>query len=191
MALAISRQAAPGQSPNRVQPSHLKREETMPEQPEPVQLNQAVERVAKRFQIPSQERHIGLEWRTECEGQPGPITIWATEAGVDRVLNNLLSNAVKYTPEGGRVSVALRRTNGDAYVQVSDTGIGIPEEAMPHLFEEFYRAPNAKALEKEGTGLGLTITRDLIAHYDGRITVQSQAGQGTTFTAIWPTMRDA
>jgi hypothetical protein len=58
MALAISRQAAPGPSPNRVQPSHLKREETMPEQPEPVQLNQAVERVAKRFQIPSQERHI-------------------------------------------------------------------------------------------------------------------------------------
>jgi two-component system sensor histidine kinase VicK len=79
---------------------------------------------------------------------------------VDRVLNNLVSNAVKYTPEGGRVSVALRRTNGDAYVQVSDTGIGIPEEAMPHLFEEFCRAPNAKALEKEGTGLGLTITRD-------------------------------
>jgi len=100
-------------------------------------------------------------------------------------------HAVKYTPEGGRVSVMQHRVDGDAYVQVSDTGIGIPEEATPHLFEEFYRAPNAKVLEKEGTELGLTITRDLIAHYDGRNTVKSQAGQGTTFTVIWPTMRDA
>jgi len=110
------------------------------------------------------------DWKAKVE---------ATGEGVDRVLNNLVSNAVKYTPEGGRVSVMLHRVNGHAYVQVSDTGIGIPEEVMLHLFEEFYRAPNAKALEKEGTGLGLTITRDLIAHYDGRITV------------IWPTMRDA
>jgi two-component system sensor histidine kinase ResE len=71
---------------------------------------------------------------------------------------------------------------------VSDTGIGIPKESIPHLFEEFYRAPNAKAQEKEGTGLGLVITKDLVTRYGGHIAVQSKLGEGTTFTVMWPIM---
>jgi signal transduction histidine kinase len=105
---------------------------------------------------------------------------------MDRILNNLISNAIKYTPGGGRVSVILRRTEGSASLEVTDSGIGIPEDALAHLFEEFYRAPNAKAMEKEGTGLGLVITKDLVTRYSGQIAVQSQLGQGTTLTVTFP-----
>jgi signal transduction histidine kinase len=153
-----------------------------------VSLSDAVERVVRRFEIPAREKQIQLEWQCECGD--GPITIAATNDDVDRVLNNLVSNAVKYTPSGGRVSVHLHRVHDEAYLEVSDTGIGIPEESMPHLFEEFYRAPNAKAREKDGTGLGLAIAKDLVARYGGRMAVQSKVGEGTTFSVTWPTAKD-
>lgn len=148
---------------------------------EPVRLDDAIARVVKRFQVPATEKQIQLEWRSDS-----PVGIAATDEGVDRILNNLVSNAIKYTPPGGRVSVTLRRVEDNAQLQVADSGIGIPEAALPHLFEEFYRAPNAKVLEKEGTGLGLAITQDLVTRYGGRISVQSQVGQGATFTVVLP-----
>lgn len=149
-----------------------------------VRLDEAVERVVKRFEVPAQEKQIRLEWL--CARGDGPTTISATNESVDRILNNLVSNAIKYTPAGGCVSVALRASGNVARLEVSDTGIGIPEDALPHLFEEFYRAPNAKAQVKEGTGLGLAITRDLITRYGGQITVQSKVGRGTTFAITFP-----
>ena len=82
--------------------------------------------------------------------------------------------------------MTLSLAEGSARVEVSDTGIGIPEEALDHLFEEFYRAPNAKAQVKEGTGLGLAITRDLVTRYGGQISVQSRSGRGTTFAVMLP-----
>ncbi len=146
-----------------------------------VRLDEAIERVVNRFEIPAQEKQIGLETRLERE-----VKISATEQGIDRILNNLVSNAIKYTPQGGRVLVALSVERNWAHLRVTDTGIGIPEESLPHLFEEFYRAPNAKAQEKEGTGLGLAITKDLVTRFGGHISVQSQVGQGTTFTVTLP-----
>jgi two-component system phosphate regulon sensor histidine kinase PhoR len=98
----------------------------------------------------------------------------------------LAKNAVKYTSSGGVVRVGLQREDGEIRILVSDTGIGIPEKALPHLFEEFYRAPNAKAYEAVGTGLGLAIVRDLVQRYCGRIHVASRAGEGTTVTVTFP-----
>jgi signal transduction histidine kinase len=158
----------------------------------PVLLNKTVERVIRRFEIPAKEKQIDLEWLCECDALP--VTISAVNEDVDRILNNLMSNAIKYTPSGGRVSVHLHRVGSlaagrnVACLEVSDTGIGIPKESIPHLFEEFYRAPNAKAQEKEGTGLGLVITKDLVTRYGGHIAVQSKLGEGTTFTVMWPIM---
>jgi len=79
----------------------------------------------------------------------------------------------------------VQQIDGQAQVEVADTGIGIPEEALPHLFEEFYRAPNAKKTEV-GTGLGLAIVKDLVERYGGRIQVKSTVGVGTTFTVTLP-----
>jgi signal transduction histidine kinase len=149
-----------------------------------VSLAEAVERVIKRFELPAQEKQIALQW--QCEASATPMVVSATHDGIDRILNNLVSNGIKYTPNGGTVTVTLRHADGYAHLKVMDTGIGIPDEALPRLFEEFYRAPNAKVQIKEGTGLGLAITRDLVTHFGGRIGVESRPNQGTTFTVMLP-----
>ncbi len=151
----------------------------------PVPLNDILEQVVQRFDVLAREKQITLEWR----GDPGakPAAICATREGVDRILNNLISNAIKYTPSGGTVIATLRRVGGEVCLTVADTGIGIPKESLPHVFEEFYRTPNAKAVDKEGTGLGLAITRDLVTRYGGRIAVQSEVGRGAEFTIVFPT----
>jgi len=148
-----------------------------------VRLDEILRQVVERFETAARESHIALEYRGP--GGEG-ITVYAGTEGLDRIFNNLISNAVKYTPSGGRVSVTLSLAEGSAHVEVSDTGIGIPEESLEHLFEEFYRAPNAKAQVKEGTGLGLAITRDLVTRYGGQISVQSRLGRGTVFAVTLP-----
>jgi signal transduction histidine kinase len=80
----------------------------------------------------------------------------------------------------------LKPGSEKARLEVSDTGIGIPEDALPHLFEEFYRAPNAKAQISQGTGLGLVITKEIIERYGGTIRVNSTEGEGTTFNVELP-----
>jgi signal transduction histidine kinase len=113
------------------------------------------------------------------------MSVWGDKSELDRMLNNLVSNAVKYTQEG-EVRLQLARTNGYARIVVSDTGIGIPKDALPRLFQEFYRAKNAKELEQTGTGLGLSIVHDLVERYGGQIDVESVQDQGTTFTLALP-----
>jgi signal transduction histidine kinase len=120
------------------------------------------------------------------------LMVWATEEGLDAIFHNLVENALKYTPPGGQVTVSLARSGDEAQVMVADTGIGIPEEALPHLGEEFYRAPNARAAAVVGTGLGLAIVKGLVDRYHGRIIVQSPGvGQGTTFMVSLPLVRAA
>jgi signal transduction histidine kinase len=103
-----------------------------------------------------------------------------------RLLTNLVDNAIKYTPAGGQVKIDLRQEEGELVLTVADTGIGVPAEALPHLFEEFYRAPNARSLVKEGTGLGLAIAKQVIDEHYGRVSVQSHTGAGTSFTVRLP-----
>src|SRR3990170_2139482 len=154
---------------------------------EPVDLAASLERVVKRFELSAQEKSLTLALYKETTGDS--LVVMATMEGLDRVFDNLISNAVKYTRPGGLIKVTLRPMDGEANVMVEDTGIGIPEEAMLHLFEEFYRAPNAKAIEHEGTGLGLTIVKDIVTRFSGRIAVQSTPDVGTTFTVSFPLTR--
>jgi signal transduction histidine kinase len=152
------------------------------EQEWPVLLNGSVGRVMRLLQPRAEEKGLDLALQP-CRDE---LVIWGTEDGLDRILVNLVSNAVKYTPSGGTVTVTVRRVEQQVQIEVADTGIGIPEEAVPHLFEEFYRAPNAKALDEVGTGLGLAIVKELVDRYSGRIEVESMVGQGTTFTVTFP-----
>ena len=112
----------------------------------------------------------------------------ADPAHVKQLWTNLISNAVKYTGKGGQVTVRLF-TEGEAVVGVvRDTGIGIAEEDLPRLFEEFYRTDQAKAFARHGTGLGLSIARQIVEQYGGEIAVESQLGKGTQFTFRLPTL---
>jgi signal transduction histidine kinase len=97
---------------------------------------------------------------------------------IEETMTNLLFNAVKYTPAGGTVKIDISEQEGDFLIEVSDTGIGIPSEAADHIFEEFYRAPNARDTEREGTGLGLSFAKQVIERHGGRIWAKNRPEGG-------------
>ncbi|MBN1889961.1 MAG: GAF domain-containing sensor histidine kinase [Thermoflexales bacterium] len=149
---------------------------------EPVLLNASIGRVVLLLQPRAEDKGI----RVTFQPHRGQLIVRGTEDGLDRIFVNLVGNAIKYTPTGGAVAVSVQQKEGQAQVEISDTGIGIPEQAMPELFKEFYRAPNAKQSGEVGTGLGLAIAKNLAEQYGGRIHVKSSEGRGTTFTVTFP-----
>jgi two-component system, OmpR family, sensor histidine kinase ArlS len=98
----------------------------------------------------------------------------------------VIDNAIKYTPPGGRVSLGLHVENSEASIEVTDTGIGITEKDLPHVFERFYRADQARSRETRGSGLGLSIAKWIAEIHHGSIELQSQQGQGTRVTIRLP-----
>jgi len=102
-----------------------------------------------------------------------------------QVVTNLLSNAIKFTPEGGDIRVCVGRRDDHLQVKISDTGMGIPREALPRIFERFYRVPRP-GKEIKGTGLGLAIVTKIVAAHGGRIDVESEPNKGATFTVSLP-----
>jgi len=100
------------------------------------------------------------------------------------VINNLLSNAIKFSDGAGSITVKSDIRDGEVLVQVTDQGIGIPEEAMPHLFERFFRAKDNMA--RGGVGLGLYISKQIVEAHGGRIRVESKEGKGSTFSFTLP-----
>lgn len=112
--------------------------------------------------------------------------IFGNEFSINEMISNLLLNAVKYTPEGKSVHLEAKSRDDTVHIEISDTGIGIPENELDNVFEEFFRASNARKREKDGTGLGLSIVRQIIDRHGGEISVRSMENQGTTFTVILP-----
>jgi len=106
-------------------------------------------------------------------------------AKIIQVLTNLVSNAIKFTPEKGRVSVNIRHRDEELIIKVSDTGMGIPKEALPKIFDRFYRVIR-QGKQIQGTGLGLAIVHKIVMMHAGRIEVESEGDQGTTFTVFLP-----
>jgi two-component system sensor histidine kinase VicK len=102
------------------------------------------------------------------------------------MITNLMLNAIKYTPPEGKVELKITSTKGFVEIGVSDTGIGIPQEDIPKVFDEFFRAANARKIERDGTGLGLSIAKQIVERHGGRIWVKSQQGRGTTFSFTLP-----
>lgn len=103
---------------------------------------------------------------------------------------NIVNNAIKYTPQGGYVGIQLYGTKDDVIIKVRDTGIGIPEEDLPHIFDRFYRVDSARARETGGSGLGLSIAYQIVTLHQGRINVHSEVNAGTTFYIILPKKLD-
>jgi len=112
--------------------------------------------------------------------------IEGVEEYIEETITNLLANAVKYTPAGGEVTLEVTSHGENILVVVADTGIGISKQALPHIFDEFYRADNARQIERDGTGLGLSIARQVITRHKGRIWAESTEGKGSTFYISLP-----
>lgn len=110
------------------------------------------------------------------------ILVYLDKDKIDKILTNLLSNAFKFTPEGGRIEVCVARDDKEVSVRISDTGIGIPEGKLPLIFDRFYQVNSSHTQEQEGTGIGLSLTRELVELHKGKIDVESEEGRGTTFT---------
>jgi two-component system phosphate regulon sensor histidine kinase PhoR len=114
------------------------------------------------------------------------IAAWADEEAVHQILDNLIDNAVKYTPPGGRIGVRWRADDGHVCLEVEDTGIGIPEQDLPRIFERFYRVDKARSRELGGTGLGLSIVKHLVHALHGSVHATTRLGHGTTFRVQLP-----
>ncbi len=137
--------------------------------------------VVERHRPLAGEKGLTLDFEAPGQG----VDLWCDPADLERMTANLVGNAVKYTYRGG-VSVRLYRDGDRVCLTVRDTGIGIPEEAQARLFEEFYRAGNAKAAGETGTGLGLAIVKQLAERHGGEVTVSSHEGGGSVFTITLP-----
>ncbi len=113
-------------------------------------------------------------------------TILILEDDLYQIVFNLAENAIKYNVSGGKVYVTLRKEDENAVLQIRDTGMGIPEESLEHIFERFYRVDKARARKSGGSGLGLSIVRNMVERNQGTIKVESTVGEGTTFTLVFP-----
>lgn len=130
-------------------------------------------------------RFIEKRQRLSVNVPPGLPKVRGNLIRMRQMLANLLVNAHNYTPEGGSVGVAVRVENGQIILQVSDTGVGIPANDQPYIFNKFYRGSNVLA-DSSGTGLGLAIVKSIVENHHGRIWVDSVPGLGSTFTVVLP-----
>ncbi|MFC4052422.1 SpoIIE family protein phosphatase [Actinomadura syzygii] len=148
---------------------------------EPADLSAVTAELASVFR--SAYDRAGLELDVDCPPLPEPVHL---DHGMwEKVILNLLSNALKFTFDGG-IRVSTRAEDGYAVVTVADTGIGVPAQEMPRLFERFHRIENARARSNEGSGIGLALVKELVGLHGGTIAADSREGEGTRFTIRLP-----
>lgn len=147
-----------------------------------IDLHEFVDSILPDFQEVAQRKNIHIQYRDA----PPKLLVRFDPVQMRQVLGNLLSNAIKYTRSGGRVELIIEHDTTTFTVKVADTGIGIPDEAIPRLFDRFYRVPRPASDNVEGTGLGLAITRAIIERHGGQIWVDSQVDVGSTFAFTVP-----
>src|SRR3990172_3196590 len=148
---------------------------------EPVDLCALVDRLLANIDGHSRARHISVNRRLETTEK-----LTGDAEKLRRVITNLVSKAIKYTPEGGQVYVDVRQMNGHVRLSVRDTGVGIPADQLPHIFERFRRVRRSGGGDAVGTGLGLAIVQEFAQAHGGRIEVESEEGVGSTFTVTLP-----
>jgi signal transduction histidine kinase len=117
---------------------------------------------------------------------PENLVVNGDKVKLRQLFINILENAVRYTPADGNISVSLVRKDSSALATISDTGIGIPPEHLPHIFERFYRVDKARSRADGGVGLGMAIAKYIAESHKGNITVESEVGKGTTFNVSIP-----
>ena len=151
------------------------------EECEIIMIAPTIHRVARMLRPNALQEKISFHLELE---EDSPILI--LEDDLYQIVFNLMENGIKYNTSGGSLTVRLRREEDNAILEVSDTGMGIPEDAIGHVFERFYRVDKARSRATGGSGLGLSIVRTIVNRNRGEIHVSSTMGKGTTFTVIFP-----
>ena len=144
-------------------------------------INELVEQILKRLRPIAASRNVEVIFESFR-----PVTAEVDEMKLSLAISNLVENAIKYNKESGRIHVTLNADHKFFYLEVADSGIGIPQEETEHIFERFYRVDKSHSREIGGTGLGLSIARSAVVMHRGAIKVFSQPGEGTTFTVRIP-----
>jgi signal transduction histidine kinase len=145
-------------------------------------LRELIEKAAQEFGALAEAKHQDL-CSTLGEGR---LMVEADQQKIYLILANLLSNAVKFTPQGGRIHISVEQKEGEIWVALMDTGVGIPTRQMYHIFDRFYQVEPSLTRHFEGMGLGLSIVKDLVELHGGRIWVDSVEGMGSRFTFAIP-----
>jgi heavy metal sensor kinase len=148
---------------------------------EPVDLGELAATTAGQMSLLAEDKNVQIA----CCADAG-VTVAGDPARLKQVIVNLLDNAIKYTPAGGRVRLSVRQSGADALLEVTDDGIGIPSEALAHVFKRFYRVDGSRSREQGGAGLGLSIVESICSAHGARVEVSSAPGQGSTFRVRAP-----
>ncbi len=159
----------------------ISKAEVVKQEHEVVDLSQTIGKVFKMLVSLADQREIRLVSNMEKD-----CTVMTVEDDMYQILFNLVENAIKYNQDGGLVHVRLNRQGDDVVVSVQDTGIGIPADAVEHIFERFYRVDKARSRQAGGSGLGLSIVRELVERNYGEISVARGEESGTVFTVRFP-----
>ena len=145
-------------------------------------IGPTLEKVARMISAIADEKNIAVTVAIDQD-----CSILIIEDDLYQILFNLAENGIKYNKDGGSLTLKLTRIGDDAVLQVTDTGVGIPEASIDRVFERFYRVDKARSRQSGGSGLGLSIVKAMVERNDGTITVASQDSIGTTFTVTFPT----
>jgi heavy metal sensor kinase len=146
-----------------------------------VNLSDLVQSLVEQMETVAASKTITLAAKRD-----GEVVVIGDSGWLERVILNLLDNAIKFTPEGGHVEVSVRSVPGEAVLEVRDSGIGIGTQALPHVFERFYRADPSRSREFDGAGLGLSLVEWIVKEHQGHVSVESQPGQGSLFRVAIP-----
>ncbi len=154
--------------------SHVKREM--------LDLTPILKEVYEEFRVQAQNKQLKMNIQITEQ----PLIIKGDRIRLQQVMRNLLGNSIKYTLSDGKIGVAAAVVGSRVQIDFTDTGVGIPEEALPHLFEKFYRVYNDATQDVEGNGLGLAIVKSIVEQHGGHVAVQSKLGEGSTFSVSFP-----
>jgi len=148
----------------------------------PINLSKVLAAAVSKMKVNAKKKGI-----TICENVKEDLPLCYADADkMEQVFQNILSNAIKYTPEGGNITVNLWSESNFVITSIKDTGIGIPREDLPRIFERFYRVDKTRSREFGGTGLGLSIAKEIVKAHEGEIEIKSELGKGTEVTVKIP-----
>jgi signal transduction histidine kinase len=148
---------------------------------ESVSLDELVRECARAAQVLANRKGLRFDFPS-----PPEITVKGDDELLKRMVLNLLDNAVKFTPAGGEIRLALSAQNGDALITIADTGVGIPPDDQRRVFDRFYRVDKARSRALGGAGLGLSIAHWIVEAHQGKLSLESKVGVGSTFTVQLP-----